>query len=124
MPICGHPMAWREHFCWIRERLGPMRVALLPIGAYLPRWFMAPVHLSPGEAVWAHLDLKAAVTIPIHYGTFPAADDGPDRPLADLRAALATRPDVAPAFVVLEPGQAWVPVASSPSSWTPPPAGR
>ena len=42
------------------RRLGPIDLALLPIGAYEPRWFMQAVHMNPAEAVQAHLDLEAA----------------------------------------------------------------
>ena len=54
--IPGRGPHWRE----IRNRLGAPDVALLPIGAYEPRWFMAPVHMNPAEAVEAHLALGAA----------------------------------------------------------------
>jgi L-ascorbate metabolism protein UlaG (beta-lactamase superfamily) len=64
------------HFDLIRERFGPMRLAMLPIGAYLPRWFMKPVHMSPGDAIAAHKMLKAQTSLGIHYGTFRLALDG------------------------------------------------
>ncbi len=67
------------HFGQIRDRFGPPRLALLPIGAYAPRWFMAPVHMAPDEAIRAHEILGAQTTIGIHYGTFQLADDGPDQ---------------------------------------------
>ena len=79
------------HFAAIRERFGPMTVSLLTIGAYLPRWFMAPVHMSPHEAVAASEILESQVTLPIHYGTFPLADDAYGEPLRALEEALATR---------------------------------
>jgi L-ascorbate metabolism protein UlaG (beta-lactamase superfamily) len=79
------------HFAVIRERFGPFALALLPIGAYLPRWFMAPVHMNPDEAVMAAETLAAQVTLPIHYGTFRLADDAYDEPLIALQAALAAR---------------------------------
>ncbi len=63
------------HFDLIRERFGPMRLAMLPIGAYLPRWFMKPVHMSPGDAIAAHKMLKAQTSLGIHYGTFRLALD-------------------------------------------------
>lgn len=77
------------HFAQIRRRFGPVALALLPIGAYGPRWFMAPVHIDPEEAVRASLTLEAGVSLAIHYATFPLADDGYEAPLRDLAAALA-----------------------------------
>src|SRR5690606_8583700 len=46
-------------FKTIRERCGPFKVSLLPIGAYKPEWFMAPIHVSPEEAVKVHLDVES-----------------------------------------------------------------
>lgn len=83
-----------DHFAAIRERFGPPDVSLLPIGAYLPRWFMKPVHLDPHEAVRAATTLQSRLSLPIHYGVFNLADDGYDEPLDGLRAALAERSDV------------------------------
>jgi L-ascorbate metabolism protein UlaG (beta-lactamase superfamily) len=79
------------HIAAIAKRFGPMTLSLLPIGAYLPAWFMAPVHMSPAQAVAAAAILQSRVTLPIHYGTFRLADDGFDEPLRELRAALAAR---------------------------------
>ncbi len=66
---------WGSHFSEIARRFGPPRLALLPIGSHLPRWFMRPVHLSPAEAVRAHQVLGAQASMAIHFGTFPMADD-------------------------------------------------
>jgi L-ascorbate metabolism protein UlaG (beta-lactamase superfamily) len=71
----------------IRKRLGPIDLALLPIGAYEPRWFMQPVHMNPGEAVQAHLDLKAKRSIGMHYGTFQLTAEGIAEPLRALEEA-------------------------------------
>jgi len=79
---------WGSHFGQIAERFGSMRLAMLPIGAYLPRWFMKPVHIDPAEAVEAHKVLGASVSVPMHYGTFHLGDDGEQRPLDDLRRAI------------------------------------
>jgi L-ascorbate metabolism protein UlaG (beta-lactamase superfamily) len=68
------------HFARIRERFGPPRLALLPIGAYEPRWFMRPVHMSPEEAVQAHHVLGAETSVAIHHGTFQLTDEGLDTP--------------------------------------------
>lgn len=77
------------HIAAIAEHFGPMTLSLLPIGAYLPRWFMAPVHMNPREAVAAAQTLQSRVTMPIHYGTIRLADDAFDEPLRVLREALA-----------------------------------
>ena len=76
------------HFAAIREHFGAPRVALLPIGAYLPRWFMQPVHMSPADALEAHRVLGAQTSIAIHHGTFQLADDAPDTPARELRSLL------------------------------------
>ncbi|MGF7175634.1 MBL fold metallo-hydrolase [Azospirillum doebereinerae] len=81
-----------EHFAQIRRRFGPMTLSLLPIGAYEPRWFMAPVHIGPDEAVAAASTLESRVSVAIHFGAFPLADDGMETPLRELTQALAERP--------------------------------
>jgi L-ascorbate metabolism protein UlaG (beta-lactamase superfamily) len=77
--------AFGGHFALIRERFGPPRLALLPIGAYEPRWFMSPVHMGPEEAVRAHEILAANTSIAIHQGTFQLGDDGIDTPKKRLK---------------------------------------
>ena len=72
----------------IGERCSPIAVALVPIGAYKPQWFMSPIHCSPEEAVRIHLEVKAKVSIADHYGTFPLADDGEEDPKVELIKAL------------------------------------
>ena len=75
----------------VRQRLGPIGLALLPIGAYEPRWFMQAVHMNPAEAVQAHLDLEAAEGIGMHFGTFQLTTEGIDEPLRALDDALRAR---------------------------------
>jgi len=75
------------HWADIRTRLGAPDVALLPIGAYEPRWFMAPVHMNPAEAVEAHLALGARRSVGMHFGTFQLTDESIDAPLRALVAA-------------------------------------
>jgi L-ascorbate metabolism protein UlaG (beta-lactamase superfamily) len=96
---------WGKHFGEIRERFGAIRVALLPIGAYLPRWFMRPVHVDPNEAVDAHLTLGAKTSIAMHYGTFHLGDDGEQQPVDDLRKAIAAKG--AAGFITLDEGIAF-----------------
>lgn len=76
------------HFHPIQEKFGPMDIALLPIGAYEPRWFMKDMHMNPEEAVKAHQDLCAKTSIAMHFGTFPLADEGYAQPIEDLQQAL------------------------------------
>lgn len=75
----------------IARRLGPFDVALLPIGAYEPRWFMRPAHMNPEEAVRAFGDLRHAaavrVLVPVHWGTFQLTDEPIDEPPRRARAA-------------------------------------
>ena len=82
--------AYAPFFREVRRRLGPIDLALLPIGAYEPRWFMQSVHMNPAEAVQAHLDLEAAASIAMHFGTFQLTTEGIDEPVRALeRARLA-----------------------------------
>jgi L-ascorbate metabolism protein UlaG (beta-lactamase superfamily) len=93
------------HFAEIRRRHGCPRLALLPIGAYRPRWFMAPVHLSPAEAVRAHLELNPGTSLAIHFDTFLLADDGAGEAVRDLASALAEAGPAAANFHVPAFGQ-------------------
>jgi L-ascorbate metabolism protein UlaG (beta-lactamase superfamily) len=94
------------HFAEIRARLGAPRVALLPIGAYLPRWFMREVHLSPPEAVAAHRLLGAEVGIAIHHATFRLGDDGQTQAAQELAAARQAAGLDPGAFRILDFGEA------------------
>ena len=79
--------AYAPFFVDVRYRLGPIDLALLPIGAYEPRWFMKAVHMNPAEAVQAHLDLQATATIGMHFGTFQMTTEGIDEPSHALNRA-------------------------------------
>jgi L-ascorbate metabolism protein UlaG (beta-lactamase superfamily) len=92
--------AFGPHFEWIREKFGPPSLALLPIGAYEPRWFMSAVHMAPDEAVRAHEILAARASIAIHHGTFQMADEALDTP-AKLLGECAP----SDSFMVLDNGQ-------------------
>ncbi len=93
------------HFQEARQRYGPFRLALLPIGAYEPRWFMAAVHLNPAEAVKAHLDLGSQQSVAIHFGTFQLTYEGIDQPVIDLRKALRAQALDKEDFWVLDFGE-------------------
>ncbi|MGE0211455.1 MAG: MBL fold metallo-hydrolase [Parvibaculaceae bacterium] len=98
-----------EHFRAIRRRFGPPDLALLPIGAYEPRWFMRPRHMCPDDAVKAHLDLGAGSSVAIHHGTLQLTDEGMDEPAAVLDTALKAYGVEEGAFRVLEAGESWRP---------------
>ncbi len=95
------------HFRDVRQRFGRPRLALLPIGAYEPRWFMQPQHMNPDEAAAAHADLGAMASLAIHYGTVQLTDEAIDAPVAALNEALAARGIAPEDFRVLGFGESW-----------------
>lgn len=76
-------------FKQIGARLGPFDCALLPIGSYAPRDFMAPVHVNPAEAVRIHLDVGSRRSLAIHWGTFFLSAEHPSAPPQQLSEATA-----------------------------------
>jgi len=74
-------------FAGLGERYGPLDLAMIPIGAYEPRWLMEPLHMSPEEAVRVHRDLRSMRSIAMHWGTFALADDPLDEPSKLLSTA-------------------------------------
>jgi N-acyl-phosphatidylethanolamine-hydrolysing phospholipase D len=70
---------------------GPVDLALIPIGAYAPRWFMWPMHVSPEDAVQIHLDIRSRQSAAIHWGTFVLTDEPLDEPPRRLEAELVQR---------------------------------
>lgn len=83
----------------IGERLGPIDLAALPIGAYDPTSIMHFVHMNPEEAIQAALDLHASAAIGMHYGTFDLTDEPLDEPPRRFHAEATRR--------ALEPVDAW-----------------
>jgi L-ascorbate metabolism protein UlaG (beta-lactamase superfamily) len=107
--------AWGPHFEQIADRFGPPRLALLPIGAFRPRWLMQRAHLSPSEAVDAARVLRAQTVIPVHYGTFRLGDDGQDEPVEVLDQYLKVNAEPKPNFVVPDFGEGYVAPPPQPS---------
>jgi len=89
----------------IRRRLGAPDLALIPIGAYEPRWFMAPMHCNPEEAVRIHRDVGARRSLAMHWGTWQLTDEARDEPVRALAAARAAAGVAADDFAVLTPGE-------------------
>lgn len=90
------------------EVLGPVDLALLPIGAYAPRWFMAPVHINPDEAVHIHRDIEARQSIAMHWGTFVLTDEPMTEPPERLRNALREQQVPAADFRVMAHGETFI----------------
>jgi L-ascorbate metabolism protein UlaG (beta-lactamase superfamily) len=98
----GADTGFGPHLLATKQRYGDFRLALLPIGAYEPRWFMGPVHMSPDQAVEAHTILAPEQTIAIHHGTFPLADEPQHEPRERVQK-LATELGVK--FLILRNGE-------------------
>ncbi|MFY9693347.1 MAG: MBL fold metallo-hydrolase [Xanthobacteraceae bacterium] len=96
-----------RHFRSARERHGPFRLAILPIGAYEPRWFMREQHMNPAEAVQAFIDCGAELALGHHFGTFQLTDEAIDAPLLVLAEALAAAGIPPARFRTLRAGQVW-----------------
>lgn len=95
-----HPTLFKE----IARRLGPPDLAMIPIGAYEPRWFMREQHCNPAEAVQIHCDLAARTSVAMHWGTFQLTDENRDDPPLALRAALQSAGVPPENFQIPEPG--------------------
>ena len=77
-----------DFFKEIAQRISPVRLSFLPIGAFKPQWFMSSIHTSPEDAVRIHQILKSSQSIGMHFGTFHLADDGMDEPEMTLKEVL------------------------------------
>src|SRR4029078_7938968 len=88
-----------------REKYGPFRLAILPIGAYEPRWFMRDQHMNPEDAVQAFRDCGAEYALGHHYGTFQLTDEAIDAPVEALVEALDAAKLPQERFVAMQPGQ-------------------
>ncbi len=101
----GGDTGYAAHFEETGNRYGPFDLALLPIGAYEPRWFMKNHHINPEEAVKAHIDLRARKSVGMHWGTFPLTDEPLDEPPRRLKAALKNEELSDEDFLVLQHGE-------------------
>lgn len=89
----------------IGARFGPVDLALIPIGAYAPRWFMSVSHVNPEEAVRIMIDLEARRAIGIHWGSFQLTDEPRNEPAALLAVALASHGIEAGRFPAAAPSE-------------------
>jgi N-acyl-phosphatidylethanolamine-hydrolysing phospholipase D len=84
-----------KQFKEIGERLGPFDLAIIPIGGYEPRWFMKDMHVNPAEALKIHRDLKAKLSLGVHWGTFPLTAEAIDEPVKKLQEVTASLKETA-----------------------------
>jgi L-ascorbate metabolism protein UlaG (beta-lactamase superfamily) len=87
-----------------REKFGAVDLALLPIGAYEPRWFMKGQHMNPADAVAAFELLGAKRALGHHWGTFKLTNEGVEHPARDLAKALDEKGIAPESFVAVRPG--------------------
>ena len=103
--VCDSGYGDGGHFRRVRDAYGPFRLAILPIGAYEPRWFMKDQHMNPEDAVKALADCGAEQALAHHHGTFQLTDEAIDAPVRELGAALDVAQIPRSKFAVLQPGQ-------------------
>jgi len=97
----------RQHFAREQtpEQGGGFDIALLPIGAYEPRWFMKDQHVNPAESVQIFKDIACKRALSVHWGTFQLTDEPLDQPPRDLAAALHQQGMRSEDFVVAAIGE-------------------
>lgn len=98
---------YSKDFADIRERLGAVDVAMIPVGAYEPRWFMGRQHVDPEGAVKIHKDLGAGHSIGVHWGTFNLSDEPLAAPPEELAAASKKAGLASGEFRVMKHGEIW-----------------
>ena len=103
--VCDSGYGDGGHFRRVAQSHGPLRLAILPIGAYEPRWFMRDQHMNPEDAVKALADCRAARALAHHHGTFQLTDEAIDAPVAALGEVLDEAGIARERFGALKPGQ-------------------
>lgn len=96
---------YSSDFQEIGRTFGPMRLSLIPIGGYMPRWFMKPMHLDPREAVLVHQDVRSHQSIGMHWGTFKLTEEALAEPPLFLQKALSEKNLSPDKFIALNIGE-------------------
>jgi L-ascorbate metabolism protein UlaG (beta-lactamase superfamily) len=96
-----------DYFRAAKDKFRSFRLAILPIGAYEPRWFMAYGHMNPEEGLLTFEDLGGPQFLPIHYSMFQLTDTGYEQPLKDLRQAMTAHFVEEGVIVPLMAGESW-----------------
>jgi L-ascorbate metabolism protein UlaG (beta-lactamase superfamily) len=103
--VCDSGYGDGKHFRRVGQAHGPLRLAILPIGAYEPRWFMRDQHMNPSDALKALADCGAERALAHHHGTFQLTDEAIDAPVESLCAVLDEANIPRERFVAVKPGQ-------------------
>ena len=103
--VCDSGYGDGKHFRSVAQAYGRLQLAILPIGAYEPRWFMRDQHMNPSDAVKALADCGAQAALAHHHGTFQLTDEAIDAPVIALGEALDEAKIPREKFAVLKPGQ-------------------
>jgi L-ascorbate metabolism protein UlaG (beta-lactamase superfamily) len=98
---------YSKHFKEVTNKYGPFGLAMLPIGAYEPRWFMKENHMNPDDAMMAWQDIGSPPTLGMHFGTFPLTDEGLEDPVRDLQKAKEKMGQTAAPFIAPLEGQTY-----------------
>ena len=101
----GGDTGYSDHFKEIKSRFDVIDFAIIPIGAYEPRWFMKTMHINPAEAVMAHQDLGSRKSIGMHFGTFQLTNEAIYKPVEDLQRAKLKNNIEASEFTVMSVGE-------------------
>jgi len=87
--LFGGDFGYSQDLADLGAKFGGFHLAMIPVGAYEPRWFMKTMHVNTDEAVSAHIDLRARYSVGMHWGTFRLTDERLDEPPAKLAQSLA-----------------------------------
>jgi len=101
----GGDSGYADHYQRTYEHFGPVDLAFIPIGAYSPRNIFKRVHMDPYDAVQAHIDLKAKLSIGMHYGTFQLTAESHTEPVELLEKAKFDADIPADEFITLDIGK-------------------
>ncbi|MBT6198812.1 MAG: MBL fold metallo-hydrolase [Pelagibacteraceae bacterium] len=96
---------YSKDFEAIQKKFGFMDLALIPIGAYAPRWFMKDHHCNVEEAIQIHKDLKSKHSVAMHWGTFQLTDEPMDEPPKLLKKLVVEKKLLEDEFIVMTHGE-------------------
>lgn len=96
-----NPIQFKE----IGQKMGPVDLAMIPIGGYAPRWFMKRHHINPDEAIKIHNEIKSSLSLGMHWGTFQLTAEPIDQPKSLLDKAVKSGALNAGKFVTMAIGE-------------------